>query len=52
MLEVAKANPFGTSVDYYRCDPCGHVWWHRKGDPGSPAVNVTATKGVTPQPKQ
>ena len=23
-------------VDYYRCDPCGHVWWHRKHDAERP----------------
>jgi hypothetical protein len=28
-------------VDYYRCDPCGHVWWHPKNDPNAPAVPVT-----------
>jgi rubredoxin len=28
-------------VEYYRCDKCGHVWTHEKGDPNSPATNVT-----------
>jgi hypothetical protein len=28
-------------VDYYRCDPCGFVWSHRKHDPNAPAVPVT-----------
>jgi len=28
-------------VDYYRCDPCGHVWWHSKHDPNAPAIPVT-----------
>jgi hypothetical protein len=28
-------------VEYFRCDPCNHAWTHRKGDPTSPAVDVT-----------
>lgn len=28
-------------VQYYRCDPCGHVWWHSKLNPNAPAVSVT-----------
>ena len=31
----------GAVVEYYRCDPCNHTWMHRKGDPTSPAVDVT-----------
>jgi len=31
----------GASVDYYRCDPCGHVWSHDKLNPDAPAVPVT-----------
>ena len=30
-----------STVDYYRCDPCRHVWFHRKHDPGAPAISVT-----------
>jgi hypothetical protein len=51
-LEVSSSNPFAQVVDYYRCDPCGHVWWHNKGDPNSPAVNVTKPGGKSPQPEQ
>jgi uncharacterized Zn finger protein len=52
LLDVTKGNPFGSSVDYYRCDPCGHVWLHSNLDPNAPVVNVTKQKGETPQPEQ
>ena len=28
-------------VEYFRCDPCGHVWTHKKFDSKSPSVQVT-----------
>ena len=31
----------GALVEYFRCDPCNHAWTHRRGDPTSPAVDVT-----------
>jgi ribosomal protein S27AE len=43
LADVAK--DFST-VDYYRCDPCGFVWWHRKHDPDAPAVAVTKPPAV------
>ena len=51
LLDVARSNPFGTSVDYYRCDPCAHVWWLRKFDPKA-ALKVTKPKGETPKAEQ
>jgi hypothetical protein len=30
-------------VEYYRCDPCGHVWHYAKGDPTARAISVTET---------
>ena len=29
-------------VDYFRCDPCGHVWSHSKFEPDGPAIAVSA----------
>jgi len=52
LLDVARSNPFGSSVDYYRCDPCGHVWTHSRSDPNAAAVYVTTPSGETPQPEQ
>jgi hypothetical protein len=52
LLDIASSTLFAPTVDYYRCDPCGHVWTHSKFDPNAPAVSVTETKGVTPQPEQ
>ena len=45
-LDVSSNSPFGQAVDYYRCDPCGHVWTHSRADPNAPAVNVTMTPGT------
>ena len=28
-------------VEYFRCDPCGQVWTHKKFDPYSRPVRVT-----------
>jgi hypothetical protein len=28
-------------VEYFRCDDCGHVWTHRKGDSEAPPEDVT-----------
>jgi hypothetical protein len=28
-------------VDYFRCDPCWHVWTHSKFEPDGPAIAVT-----------
>jgi hypothetical protein len=30
-----------TSVDYYRCEECGHVWVCRRGDPEARPIAVT-----------
>jgi hypothetical protein len=40
LLEDSSRNAV---VEYYRCDPCGQVWSHRKADPEAPAVAVTET---------
>jgi uncharacterized Zn finger protein len=29
------------SVEYYRCDNCGHVWTHEKDNPDAPPEDVT-----------
>ena len=31
-------------VEYYRCDKCGHVWTHDKGNPDGPPSDVTFRK--------
>ena len=31
-------------VNYYRCDPCGHVWTMPKDKPESPPRHVTPPK--------
>jgi len=28
-------------VDYYRCDKCGHIWTHHKGNVSAPPRDVT-----------
>ena len=33
-------------VDYFRCDRCGRIWTHQKGDPTSPAQGVTVKAPV------
>jgi len=40
LLEVTSKD---AAVDYYRCDDCGHVWTHQKGEADSPATAVTVT---------
>jgi uncharacterized Zn finger protein len=37
-LELAKLT---TRVDYYRCDPCAHVWTHEKDNPEAPPEDIT-----------
>jgi hypothetical protein len=48
-MDVASSNPFRQAVDYYRCDPCGHVWSQIKS---APAVNVTKMSGKPSQPQR
>lgn len=38
LLEAASQDAV---VEYYRCDACGHVWSHDKGNPKAPARDVT-----------
>ena len=38
---LLEATSQSARVDYYRCDECGHVWSHLKGQPDSPATDVT-----------
>ena len=48
LLDVTGGDLFGSVVDYYRCDPCGHVWTHRKDDPNAPPVPVTTPPVTIP----
>lgn len=41
VLDVGGGSFFGQSVDYYRCNSCGHVWVHDKNDPNAPVIPVT-----------
>ena len=41
LLDAGRTSPFARSVEYYRCDPCWHVWAHNTADPNGPAVPVT-----------
>jgi rubredoxin len=43
LLEAASRYAY---VEYYRCDPCGHVWQYAKGDPNASAFSVTVTADV------
>ena len=36
-------------VDYFRCDPCWHVWSHSKFEPAAPPV---AASTITMQPSK
>lgn len=37
-------------VEYYRCDPCGHVWHYAKGDLTARAMsNVELERSVIPR---
>ena len=47
-LLVGITTDFST-VDYYRCDPCGHVWFYRKHDPHAPAISVTQPSTSRPE---
>ena len=38
--QLLKASSLRSTVDYYRCEACGHVWSHKKSDPGDSAVAV------------
>ena len=38
---VLESSTENSSVTYYRCDYCGHVWSHEKSDPDSLAKAVT-----------
>ena len=31
-------------VEYYRCDPCGHIWHYEKGNPHALPQDVTERK--------
>ena len=33
-----------STVDYYRCDICAHVWCYSKHDPESPRIDITSQK--------
>jgi hypothetical protein len=35
------ASSADSSVNYYRCDPCGHVWTIPKDNPNGPPHHVT-----------
>lgn len=45
LLEHTSKDAF---VEYYRCDTCGHIWHHAKGDPLAPPKDVTIK--TRPQP--
>lgn len=39
LLEAASKD---ATVEYYRCDACGHVWNHDKANPNAPPRHVTS----------
>jgi hypothetical protein len=46
---LLQSSTENSSVTYYRCDYCGHVWSHEKRDPDSPAKAVTDLRKSPPE---
>src|SRR5262245_16225597 len=43
---LLEATSHVSSVEYFRCDACGHVWTYDKRNPDAPPRDVTERKAI------